>query len=145
MEGQILAPPNGQIGPEETEASGSVPSCSPSESLMRRLVPDCTETPYCLEIQVISTEDGGATTPSPHAWQVSMMEDMLHDGKSGLTEAIVMGPGWAILFYGRQLLGEGLSLGKAQDAMFMLSGAISWAGKQAELNANALSLGKVGN
>ena len=50
-----------------------------------------------------------------------------------------MGPGWAILFYGRQLL-EGLSLGKAQDAMFMLSGAISWVGKQAQLNANALGL-----
>ena len=51
------------------------------------------------------------------------------------------GPGWAILFYGWQLL-EGLSLGKAWDAMFMLSGAISWVGKQAQLNANLVSLGE---
>ena len=54
---------------------------------------------------------------------------MLQDGISGLTEAVEMGPAWAILFYGRQSLGERLSLGKACDAMFSLSGAISWVGK----------------
>ena len=42
-----------------------------------------------------------------------------------------MGPGQAILYYGRQSLGEELSLGKACDTMFTLSGAISWIGKQA--------------
>ena len=52
-----------------------------------------------------------------------------------------MGPGQAILFYGRQSL-EGLSLGEAWDSMFMLSGAISWVGKQAQLNANAVTLGE---
>ena len=51
-----------------------------------------------------------------------------------------MGPGWAILFYGRQSLGEGMSLGEAHDAMSMLSGADSWVDKQAQLNANAVSL-----
>ena len=70
-----------------------------------------------------------------------VVEDMLQDGKSGLTEAVVTGPGWAILFYGRQSLGEGLSLGmSACDTTFMLSGAISWVGKQAQLNANAVTL-----
>ena len=52
------------------------------------------------------------------------------------------GPGWAILFYGWQSLGEGLSLGEAQDAMFTLLGAISWVGKQAQLIANQVSLGE---
>ena len=42
-----------------------------------------------------------------------MVEDILCDSKAGLTEVIVMGPDWAILFYGRQSLGEGLSLGEA--------------------------------
>ena len=56
------------------------------------------------------------------------MEDRVLDGKSILTEAIVTGPSRANLFYGWQLL-EGLSLGKAQDTVFMLSGAISWVGK----------------
>ena len=103
-------------------------------------MPNHPETQYCLEIQVTVTEEGGATPPPPHAWQVSMVEDMLCDGKAGLTEAIVMGPGQAMLFYGRQSLGEGLSLGEAQDAMFTLSGALSWVGQQAQLNANALSM-----
>ena len=50
-------------------------------------------------------------------------------------------PDQAILFYGWQSLGEGLSLGKVQDTMFMLSGTISWAGRQAQLSAKQASLG----
>ena len=88
---------------------------------------------------MILTEDGGATPPPPHAQQVPVVKDMLHDGRSGLTKAIVMGPSWAVLFYGRQSLGGGLSLGKVRDTVFILSGAISWFGKQAQLNTNPLS------
>ena len=104
-------------------------------------MPDCLETWYCLEIQVASTEDGEMAPPptclaSPcgggHAlkWEI------------GQQEVVVTGPSQAILFYGRQSLGEGLSLGEVQDAMFTLSGAISWVGKQAQLNANPVSLGE---
>ena len=57
---------------------------------------------------------------NPNAWQAPVVEDMLWDSKSGLTEAVLMGPGQAILFYGRQSLGEGLSLGEECDEMFML-------------------------
>ena len=67
---------------------------------------------------------------------------MVQDGKSGLTEAVVTGPGRAVLFYGWGLLGEGLSLGEVQDTMFTLSGAISWVGKQAQLSANLVSPGE---
>ena len=49
------------------------------------------------------------------------------------------GPSWAILFYRRQSL-EGQSFGEAHDAMFMLTGDISWVGKQAQLDANAVTL-----
>ena len=49
-----------------------------------------------------------------------MVEDMLCDSKAGFTEVIVMGPGWVMLFYGRQLLGEKLSLGEVQDVVFTL-------------------------
>ena len=77
---------------------------------------------------------------SPHAWQAPAVEDMLQDSKSGLTEAVVMGPGWAVLFYGRQSPGEGLHLGKVWEPMFMLSGAINWVGNLAQLNTNTLSL-----
>ena len=67
---------------------------------------------------------------------------MLWDGKLGLTEVVVTGPGWAILFYRSQSLGEGLHLGEARDTTFMLSGAINWAGKQAQLKVNPVSLGE---
>ena len=46
-----------------------------------------------------------------------------------------MGPDWAILFFGKQSLGEGLSLGEVHDAMFMLTGD-----KQAQLDANSVTL-----
>ena len=52
------------------------------------------------------------------------------------------GPGWAILFYGQQSLGEGLSLGKACDTTFTLSGATGWVGKQAQLSTKPVSLGE---
>ena len=80
-------------------------------SLARK--PDHHETWYCLEIQVISTKDERAAPPPSHTWQVPILEDMVRDGKAGLIEAIVTGPGWAVLFYGWWSLGEGLSLGKA--------------------------------
>ena len=104
-------------------------------------MPDWPEMWYCLEIQVTSTEDERMTPPPPHAWQVPIVEDMVQDGKVGLTEAVMTGPGWALLFYGWQLLGEGQSLGEAWDAVFSLSGAISWIGKQAQLSTKPVSLG----
>ena len=51
-------------------------------------------------------------------------------------------PSWVITFYGRQSLGKGLNLGKVHDAMFVLSGAISWVDKQAQLQAKPVSLGE---
>ena len=76
-EGHTLTPPNGHNGPKELEASDSIPSHSPSQSTVRRQMPDHPETQYCLEIQVISTEDGVTTPPPPHAWQAPVVEDML--------------------------------------------------------------------
>ena len=140
--GHTLTPPSGWNGPEETKIFGSAPYHSPSQSLVRKPTPNHPEVWYCLEIQVISTKEGGTTPPLPHAWQVSFVEDMVWYGKSGLTEAVVTGPGWAVLFYSWQSLGEGLNLGKVWDATFTLSGAICWVGKQAQLNANPVSLGE---
>ena len=54
---------------------------------------------------------------------------MVQEGRNGLMEAIVMSPGWAVLFYGWQFLGEGLSLGEVRDTTFTLSGVIAWVGK----------------
>ena len=88
------------------------PIPSPSQSLARK--PNCPEAQYCLEIQMVSTEDERAAPPPSHAWQAPIMEDIVWDGKAGLMEAVITTPGWAILFYRQQSLGEGLSLGKVQ-------------------------------
>ena len=55
-------------------------------------------------------------------------------------KAIVMSPGRAILFYGRWSLGEGLSLGKARDAAFILTGVGTWVGKPDYLAADPLTI-----
>ena len=76
-EGHTLTPPRSWNGSEDTQAFGSAPSHSPSQSPMRKPTPDHPETHYCLEIQVISTEDRQTTPPPPHAWQVPVVEDMV--------------------------------------------------------------------
>ena len=45
----------------------------------------------------------------------------------------MIGPGRAVLFYGRCSLGEGLTADKARDATFLLTGAGTWVGKSASL------------
>ena len=140
MEGHTLTPLNGWNGPKEMEASGSTKSHSPSP------VPGKEANAWLPWDQVLFGNSSDLdqrrrsyTTPNMpgrHQWwkTCSKIANLVSP------EAVVMGPGWAVLFYRRQSLGEGLSLGETQDTMFTLSGAISWFGKQALLNANALSL-----
>ena len=60
--------------------------------------------------------------------------------RTGLMEVVVMGPGRAVLFYGRHSLGEGLSLGESRDATFMLTGVGTWLGKPVYLAADPLMI-----
>ena len=138
-------PPNpiplrGQKDPEEMRVLGSAPSHSPSWSLARKLLPSHPNTKYCLGIHVTLTEETGAAPPPPHTWTAPMVEDMLCHGRTGLTEAIVMGPGRAVLFYGRQSLGEGLSLGEVRDTAFTPTGTYTWVGKPAYPAADPLTI-----
>ena len=139
-EGHALTPPSSQKSLEEMRALGSAPSYSPSQSLARQLLPGDPKTGYCLGIHVTLTKVIGAVPLPPHAWMAPVVEDMLHHSRTGLTEAVVMGPGKAILFYGRQSLGEGLNLGEARDATFTLTEAGSWVSKLAHLAADPLTI-----
>ena len=94
---------------------------------------------YCLSIQVTLTDELGDVPPPLHSWMTPVIEDMLREARAGLMEAVVVGPGKAILFYGRHSLGEGLKADEARDAAFLLTGAGAWVGKLAYLTA---SLGK---
>ena len=141
IEGHSLTPTSGQNGPEDQDAFRRTPACSPSQSPARKPAPDWPETWYCLGIQVVSTEDDKAIPPLSHTWQAPIVEDIVHEGRTGLIEAIVTGPGRAVLFYGHHSLGEGLNLGEVRDTMFTLLEVIAWVGKQAQLSSKPVSLG----
>ena len=91
-------------------------------------------------IHVTLTEETGAVPPLSHTWTPPLVEDLLCYARTGLTEAVVTGPGRAVLFCGRYSLGEGLSLGKSRDATFVLTGPGTWVGKPAYLAADPLTI-----
>ena len=66
--------------------------------------------------------------------------DMLRDIRARLTEAVVIGPGKVILFYGRRSMGEGLMVDEARDTAFLITGGRTWVGKLAYLTANPMTL-----
>ena len=130
-EGHADMPPQSAKDLWESEASDSSPSCLPSWSPARRLLSSHPNTKHCLEICVTLTEELGAVPLSSHSWMAPLMEDMLHDARTRLTKAVVIGPGRAVLFYGRCSMGEGLMADKSRDATFLLTGAGMWVGKLA--------------
>ena len=95
---------------------------------------------YCLEIWVTLTEELGAIPPPSHSWMAPLVEDMLQEARTGLTEAVVTGPGRAILFYGRHSMGEGIKADEARDAAFLLTGAGMWVEKPAYLTADPMTI-----
>ena len=100
----------------------------------------CLNMKHCLEIQVtLSDELGDVPSPS-HAWMAPVVEDMLREARAGPTEAVVIGPGRAILFYGRHSMGEGLKVDEARAATFLLTGAGTWVGKSAYLTVNPMTI-----
>ena len=121
-------------------ALGSSPPTCHLGSLARRPLPSHPNTSHCLGIQVTLTKETGAIPPLPHAWTVPLVEDMLHYARTGLTKVVLMGPGRAIFFYRRQSLGEGLSLGEARDATFILTAVGTWVGKPAYLATDPLTI-----
>ena len=120
-EGHITKPSEGQMDPEEMGAPGSAPSHLPFWSPARRPLPGHPNTRHCIRIHMTLTKETGTALPPPHTWTAPLVEDMLCHGRTGLTEAVVMGPGKAVLLYGRQSLEEGLSLGKVRDAAYTVT------------------------
>ena len=82
----------------------------------------------------------GDIPPPLHTWTAPVVEDMLWEARDGLTEAVVIGPGRAILFYGRRSMGECLKVDEARDAAFLLTGARMWVGKSAYLTTDPMTL-----
>ena len=142
MEGHADMPPQSAKDLWESEASDSSPSCSSSWSPARRPLSSCPNTKHCLEICVTLREELGAVPPPSHSWMAPLMEDMLHDARTGLTEAVVIGPGRAALFYERHPIGEGLMADEVRDATFLLTGAGTGVGKSTSLPTESMTIQK---
>ena len=121
---------------------GSSPSCSLSWSLAQRLLSSHPSMSHCLEIHATLTEELGAVPPPSHSWLAPLVEDMLHDIRTGLTKAVVTGPGRAVLFYGRHSMGDSLITDKARDATFLLIRAGTWVRKPAYLATDPMTIQK---
>ena len=124
----------------EMEEDDSSPHNSPMWSPVLRLPTGCASMNYCLSIKAILTDELGDVLPPPHTWMAPVVEDMLRDIRARLTEAVVIGPGKAILFYGRRSMGEGLMADETRDAAFLITGAGTWVGKLAHLTADPMTL-----
>ena len=124
----------------EPEALDGSPSHSPSWSPAQRMPSSCPNMKYCLEICVILMEELGTVPPPSHSWTAPLVEDMLCNARTGLTKAVVTGPGRAVLSYGRHSMGEGLTMDKARDARFLLTRAGMWVGKLACLTAYPMTI-----
>ena len=139
-DGQVEEPTQGVKDLWESEEEDSSPSHLPLWSPARRLPSSCPNMKYCLEIQVTLTEELGSMPPPSHSWMAPLVEDMLREARGRLTKAVLIGPGRAILFYGRCSLVEGLKADKVRDATFLLTRAGTWVGKSAYLTTNPMTI-----
>ena len=140
MEGHADGPPQIAKDLQESAASDSSPSHLLSWSPARRPPSSHPNMRYCLEIHVTLTEELGAVSPPFHSWMAPLVEDMLHDARTRLTKAVVIGPGRAVLFYGRHSMGEDLTMDEARDAAFLLIGAATWVGKLTYLTTDPMTI-----
>ena len=139
-DGLVEEPAQRAVDRQEMEEEDSSPHNSPTWSPVQRPPTGYLNMHYCLLIQVTLTDELGDVPPPLHSWMTLVIEDMLQETRAGLTEAVVVGPGKAILFYGRHSLGEGLKADKARDATFLLTGAGAWVGKLVYLTTDPMTL-----
>ena len=86
------------------------------------------------------TDELGDVPLPPHAWTALVVEEYVVRNRAGFMQAMIIGPGRVILFYGRCSMGEGLKADQARDATFLLTGARTWVGKLAYLTADPMTL-----
>ena len=140
MDGHMEVPTQCMKDPWELEEEDSSPSHLLSWSPAQRLLSSCPNMKYCLEIQVTLMEELGVIPPPSHSWMAPLVEDMLHNARTGLTEAVRTGLGRAVLFYGRRSMWEGLTADEVRDATFLLTGAGMWVGKSAYLTTDPMTI-----
>ena len=81
-----------------------------------------------------------AIPPPSHSWMAPLVEAMLWEARIRRIEAVVTGPGRAILFYGGHSMGEGLKVDEVRGATILLTGAGVWVGKPAYLTTDPMTI-----
>ena len=142
VDGHVEVPTHGAKDQWEPEGEDSSHTCLPSLSPPQRPLSGHPNMKYCFEIRVMLTEELGAIPPPSHSWMAPLVEDMLHKARTGITKAVVIGPGRVVLFYGRHSMGEGLRGDEARDAAFLLTGAGTLVGKLAYLTTDPVTIHK---
>ena len=122
----------------------SVCSQLPELPQTHSLTPD-DQMHYCIHIRV-TLEEGRGYLPQPsHTWNGLLITDILQEACPGdcITNAVVLAPGEAILFFGRCSCNEGLLYRNAQDVELGLKSSITWAGRttQVEVTVNTVQEG----
>ena len=122
-DGLMEEPAQRAVNWQEMEEEDSSPPNSPMWSPIQRLPTGRLNMNYCLSMQATLTDKLGDVLPPLHTWTAPVVQDMLRETRAGLMEAVIIGPGRAILFYGRRSMGEGLKADEARDATLLLTGA----------------------
>ena len=83
-DGQAEEPTQGAKDLWESEEDDSSPSCSPLWSPARRPLSGHPNMNYCLEIQVILTEELGSISPPSHSWMAPLVRICCEKPELGL-------------------------------------------------------------
>ena len=75
---------------------------------------------------------GGDQPPPPHVWEGGLITDILQEAwpEDCITEAMILSPGEAILFFGRCSKNNRLPYHRARDIKFGLGGPLTGLGDQ---------------
>ena len=90
---------------------------------------------YCVHIRVTVGKGRGDQCPPSHALNGSLIVDILQEAcpRNQITDAVVLAPKQAVLFFGRHSYREGPFYRIAQDIALSLSGPVSWTGRTAQV------------
>ena len=117
----------------EKEENAKTPSPRKEES------PLSERAKYCLEIRITLSDPSVSRLPPKSIWVSPIIAEELK-GVRALMEAIVLGPGRAVLFYGHRSQGEGLDALEANQEAEHLEQIDHWVNRRARVEAFALSV-----
>ena len=101
---------------------------------------DCSPNPkdrrhYCIQVRLMLGDGGGDQPLLSHVWGGCLSTDTLQGTcpEDQITEAMVLSPGEAILFFGRCFRNEGLPYCRERNIKFVLGDPFNWDGRPTQI------------